>query len=44
MFNRAAFALRYQEMNMILSDRVGSESKILFERDPRTVWKRSPLG
>ncbi len=34
-FNRAAFALRYQEMNMILSDRVGGESKILFDRDPR---------
>lgn len=34
-FNRAAYALRYQEMNMILSDRVGSESKILYDRDPR---------
>ncbi|EEW50477.1 hypothetical protein HMPREF0290_0925 [Corynebacterium efficiens YS-314] len=43
LFNRAAFALRYQEMNMILSDRVGSESKILFERDPRTrVEKVAP--
>ncbi len=41
--NRAAFALRYQEMNMILSDRVGDESKILFERDPRTrVEKVAP--
>lgn len=35
MVNRAAFALRYQEMNMILSDRVGGNSKILFDRDPR---------
>lgn len=34
-FNRTAFALKYQEMNMILSDRVGGESKILFDRDPR---------
>ncbi|MEK0371385.1 UPF0182 family protein [Corynebacterium mastitidis] len=33
--NRAAFALKYQEMNLILSDRVGSDSKILFDRDPR---------
>ncbi|WP_080796101.1 UPF0182 family protein [Corynebacterium pacaense] len=41
--NRAAFALRYQEMNLILSDRVGEESKILFERDPRTrVEKVAP--
>lgn len=35
MFDRAAYALRYQEMNLILSDRVGSESKILYDRDPR---------
>lgn len=34
-FNRSAFALKYQEMNLILSDRVGGESKILFDRDPR---------
>ncbi len=43
MVNRAMFALRYQEMNMLLSDRVGSESKILFERDPRSrVEKVAP--
>lgn len=34
--NRSAFALRYQEMNFLLSDRVGGDSKILFERDPRS--------
>ena len=33
--NRAAFALRYQEINLILSDRVGGDSKIIFDRDPR---------
>ncbi|RNE48722.1 UPF0182 family protein [Corynebacterium alimapuense] len=34
-FNRMAFALRYQEINLILSDRVGGDSEILFDRDPR---------
>ncbi|MDY3128127.1 MAG: UPF0182 family protein [Corynebacterium sp.] len=33
--DRAAYALRYQEMNFILSDRVGAESRILYDRDPR---------
>ncbi|WKD59681.1 UPF0182 family protein [Corynebacterium caspium] len=33
--NRVAFAVKYQEMNLLLSDRVGAESKIIFERDPR---------
>ncbi|WIM68312.1 UPF0182 family protein [Corynebacterium breve] len=33
--NRTAYALKYQEMNMILSDRVGEDSKILYDRDPR---------
>ena len=33
--DRAAFALKYQEMNLILSDRVGKDSKILYDRDPR---------
>lgn len=33
--SRAAYALKYQEMNLILSDRVNSESKILYDRDPR---------
>ncbi len=34
-FDRTAYALKYQEMNLLLSDRVGSESKILYDRDPR---------
>lgn len=33
--DRTAYALKYQEMNLLLSDRVGSESKILYDRDPR---------
>lgn len=34
-FDRTAYALKYQEMNLLLSDRVGSESTILYDRDPR---------
>lgn len=34
-FNRAAFALRYQELNLILSERVNENSKIIYDRDPR---------
>ncbi|WP_257203267.1 UPF0182 family protein [Corynebacterium cystitidis] len=42
-FNRAAYALKYGEMNMILSDRVNGESKILYDRDPRErVEKAAP--
>ncbi|MDO5032071.1 UPF0182 family protein [Corynebacterium sp.] len=33
--DRTAYALKYQELNFLLSDRVGSESKILYDRDPR---------
>ena len=33
--NRLAYAVKYQELNLILSDRVGGESKILYDRDPR---------
>ena len=33
--DRLAFAIKYQELNLILSDRVGSESRILYDRDPR---------
>ncbi|APT88442.1 hypothetical protein CFRA_03170 [Corynebacterium frankenforstense DSM 45800] len=41
--NRLAFAGKYQEMNLILSDRVGGDSKIIFDRDPRTrVEKVAP--
>ncbi|AKK08119.1 UPF0182 family protein [Corynebacterium testudinoris] len=43
LFNRTAFALRYQEMNFLLSDRVGGDSKVIFERDPRSrVEKVAP--
>ncbi|MDY5839504.1 MAG: UPF0182 family protein [Corynebacterium camporealensis] len=34
-FDRTAYALKYQELNFLLSDRVGSDSKILYDRDPR---------
>lgn len=33
--NRIAFAVKYRELNLILSDRVGPVSKLIFERDPR---------
>lgn len=33
--NRLAYAIQYQELNLLLSDRVGAESKILYDRDPR---------
>lgn len=33
--DRTAFALKYQELNFLLSDRVGPESKLLYDRDPR---------
>ncbi|AWB81435.1 membrane protein [Corynebacterium yudongzhengii] len=38
--NRIAYALKYQEINLILSDRVGGESKILYDRDPRERVER----
>lgn len=34
-FNRIAYALQFQELSFLLSDRVGGESKILYNRDPR---------
>lgn len=33
--DRTAYALKYQEINLLLSDRVGGNSKILYDRDPR---------
>ncbi|MGN5237275.1 MULTISPECIES: UPF0182 family protein [unclassified Rhodococcus (in: high G+C Gram-positive bacteria)] len=33
-FNRLAFSVRYGERNIIFSGEIGSESKILFHRDP----------
>ena len=42
-FERLMFATRYQEVNILLSDRVGPESKIIYERDPRErVQKVAP--
>lgn len=42
-FTRAIYAAKYQEMNFLLSDRVGAESKILYDRDPRArVEKVAP--
>lgn len=41
--NRAMYAARYQEMNLLLSDRIGDGSKIIYERDPRErVHKVAP--
>ena len=34
-FDRAMYAAKYQELNFLLSDRVGSDSKVLYDRDPR---------
>lgn len=42
-FSRAVFAGRYQEINLLLSDRIGPESKIIYNRDPRDrVQKVAP--
>ena len=42
-FNRVMFAAHFESMNMLLSDRIGENSKILFERDPRgRVHKVAP--
>ncbi|MDU0478906.1 UPF0182 family protein [Staphylococcus chromogenes] len=43
MFNRTMYAARYQEMNLLLSDRINDGSKIIYERDPRSrVHKVAP--
>ena len=34
-FNRLAFAAKYAERNILFSGAIGSESKIIFNRDPR---------
>ncbi|MCP2259650.1 hypothetical protein LX15_003355 [Streptoalloteichus tenebrarius] len=34
-FNRLAFAASYGERNLLFSDAIGDNSKIIFERDPR---------
>ncbi|WP_255549531.1 UPF0182 family protein [Corynebacterium sp. TAE3-ERU12] len=42
-FNRAVYATNYQELNILLTDRIGDDSKIIFERDPRDrVQKVAP--
>ena len=33
--NRVAYAVKYQELSFLLSDRVGGNSKVLYDRDPR---------
>ncbi|MFC6318360.1 UPF0182 family protein [Corynebacterium gerontici] len=41
--NRAAYAVQYQELNLVLSDRVNENSKIIYNRDPRErVHKVAP--
>ncbi len=35
LFNKALFAVKFQEGNILLSNRVNSESKILWDRSPR---------
>lgn len=41
--NRIAYSIKYQELNLLLSDRVGGNSKILYDRDPRArVEKVAP--
>ena len=43
LFSRLMFATRYQEINILLSDRIGEESKIIYNRDPRDrVQKIAP--
>jgi len=39
--HRAAFALTLQEQNILLSNRVNSSSRILYDRDPRDRVKKS---
>lgn len=39
-FQRLMFAIRYQEPNIILSNQLNAESKILYDRDPATRVKK----
>jgi uncharacterized membrane protein (UPF0182 family) len=42
-FHRAMYAAKFQEMNILLSDVIGDDSKILYDRDPRErVHKVAP--
>ncbi|HEY2174542.1 MAG TPA: UPF0182 family protein [Mycobacteriales bacterium] len=38
--NRLAFAIKYRERNMLLSSRISSDSRILFNRDPRQIVQK----
>ncbi|MEJ4112052.1 UPF0182 family protein [Corynebacterium kroppenstedtii] len=41
--SRAMYSLKYQSMNLLLSDAVGKDSKIVYDRDPRDrVHKVAP--
>ena len=43
LFNKLLFAMKYQEPNILLSDRIQSDSKILYVRDPKSrVEKVAP--
>ncbi len=43
LFNRLLYAMKYQEGNILLSDRINPASKILYEREPRErVLKVAP--
>jgi len=35
LFNRVLYAMRYQDANLLLTDRITAESKILYTRDPK---------
>lgn len=44
LFNRLAYALKYQDEQILLSDAVNSKSQILYERNPRQrVQKLAPF-
>lgn len=36
-FNRLLFAIKYQEPNILLSDLINDQSKIMWDRDPETI-------
>ncbi|MGA8987000.1 UPF0182 family protein [Aeromicrobium sp.] len=40
LFNKALFAFKFAEPNIVLSNRVNSESKILYDREPRDRVKK----
>ena len=40
-FRRTAFALRFQDLNLWISNQIGSKSRILFERDVMAMAKKA---